>query len=74
MASAHVCASVPNFLILEWHWIQRLQLWTDFVKEGNIIEKGFIPVPDRPGFGVEMNEEAAKKAQVPGTPWFQQGA
>ena len=21
MASAHVCASIPNFLVMEWHWI-----------------------------------------------------
>ncbi|WP_321474991.1 mandelate racemase/muconate lactonizing enzyme family protein [uncultured Paludibaculum sp.] len=27
MASCHVCAAVPNFLVLEWHWISRLQLW-----------------------------------------------
>ncbi len=73
MASCHVCAAVPNFLVLEWHWISRLQLWKDFVKEGEIIEKGFVTVPDRPGFGVEMNEEAARKAQVPNTPWFQEG-
>jgi galactonate dehydratase len=70
MASAHVCAAVPNFLVLEWHWIQRLPLWQSFVKEGDIIDKGFITVSDRPGIGVEMNEEAARKAQVPGTPWF----
>lgn len=73
MASAHVCAAVPNFLVLEWHWIQRLQLWKDFVKEGDIIEKGFVPVTDRPGLGVEMNEEAARKVQVKGSPWFEEG-
>ncbi len=71
MASCHACAAVPNFLILEWHWISSLALWRNFVKEGEIIENGFIPVPDRPGIGVEMNEEAARKAQVPGTPWFE---
>jgi len=68
IASCHVCAAVPNFLILEWHWISRLPLWRFFVKEGEIIEKGFITVPDRPGIGVEMNEEAARQAQVPGPP------
>lgn len=73
MASAHVCAAVPNFLVLEWHWISRLKLWKEFVKEGEIIEKGFITVPDRPGIGVEMNEEAARTAQVPGTGWFEEG-
>jgi len=70
MASAHVCAAIPNFLVLEWHWIQRLPLWKNFVKEGEIIEKGFITPPDRPGIGVEMNEEAAKSVQLPDTPWF----
>ncbi|MCS7044352.1 MAG: mandelate racemase/muconate lactonizing enzyme family protein [Bryobacteraceae bacterium] len=73
MASCHVCAAVPNFLVLEWHWISRLELWRNFVREGDIIEKGFVPVPDRPGLGVEMNEEAARKAQVKDTPWFEPG-
>ena len=70
MASCHVCAAIPNFLVLEWHWLPRLEIWRNFVQEGEIIEKGFIAVPDRPGLGVEMNEEAARKAQVPGTSWF----
>jgi len=70
MASCHTCAAVPNFLVLEWHWIQRLELWRNFVQQGEIIEKGFVTIPDRPGLGVEMNEDGARKAQVPGTPWF----
>jgi galactonate dehydratase len=71
MASCHVCAAVPNFLVLEWHWIQRLDLWRSFVREGEIIEKGFVTLPDRAGLGVEMDEAAARKAQVSGTPWFE---
>jgi galactonate dehydratase len=70
MASCHVCAAVPNFLVLEWHWIQRLELWRSFVKEGEIIKNGFVTVTDAPGIGVEMDEAGAKKAQVPNTPWF----
>jgi galactonate dehydratase len=71
MATAHVCAAIPNFLVQEWHWIDRLDLWRNWVKEGEIIQKGFIPLPERSGLGVEMNEDAARKAQVPGTPWFE---
>ena len=71
MASAHVCAAVPNFLVLEWHWIDRRDLWRNWVKEGDIIQKGFIPIAERPGVGVEMNDDTARKAQVPGTPWFE---
>ena len=70
MASCHVCAAVPNFLVLEWHWIGRLDLWRNFVQQGEIIDKGFVTLSDRPGLGVDMNEEAARQAQVPNTPWF----
>src|SRR5690349_15048698 len=71
MATAHVCAAIPNFLVQEWHWIDSLDLWRNWVKEGEIIQKGFIPLPERPGIGVEMNDDGARKAQVPGTPWFE---
>jgi len=71
MATAHVCAVIPNFLVQEWHWIDSPELWRNWVKEGEIIQKGYITPPDRPGLGVEMNDEGARKAQVPGTPWFE---
>ncbi len=71
MATAHACAAFPNFLACEWHWINHLDLWKSFLKEGEIIVDGYIIPSDRPGIGVEMNEEAAKKAQIPGTPWFE---
>lgn len=71
MASAQVCAAIPNFLAQEWHWIDSLDLWRSWVKEGEIIQKGFIELPERPGIGVEMNDDGARKAQVPGTPWFE---
>jgi galactonate dehydratase len=71
MATAHVCSVIPNFLVQEWHWIDYMDLWTNWVKEGDIIDKGYISPPDRPGFGVELVEEVAKRRQVPGTPWFE---
>lgn len=71
MATAHACATFPNFLACEWHWINHPDLWKSWVKEGEIIVNGYVTPPDRPGIGVEMNEEVAKKAQIPGTPWFE---
>jgi galactonate dehydratase len=71
MATAHVCAAIPNFLVQEFHWIETLELWRNWVKQGDIIERGFIRIPERAGLGVEMNDEGARKAQVPGTPWFE---
>ena len=70
MASCHVCAAVPNFLVLEFHWISRLAAWRSFVKEGEIIEKGYVTLTDRPGIGVEMDDASARKSQMPGTQWF----
>ena len=73
MASCHVLAAIPNALVLEWHWghpAGRMEQWKVYVKEGDIIEKGFVTVPDRPGIGLELNEEAVKKMLRPGTTWF----
>ena len=39
--------------------------------KSEIIQKGFIAMQEWPGIGVEMNEDEARKAQVPGTPWFE---
>jgi galactonate dehydratase len=71
MASAHVCATILNYLVCEWHWINHLDTWRSFIKEGEIIQKGYVTPPDKPGLGVEMDEEAAKKVQIPGTTWFE---
>ncbi len=73
MASCHVLAAIPNALVLEWHWghpAARMARWKQIVKEGDIIEKGFITVPDRPGIGLEMDDEAVRKMQRPGATWF----
>ena len=74
MSSAHVCVSIPNFLVCEWHWINHLDLWKNWVKEGEIIQKGYVTPSEKPGLGVEMDEEIAKKAQISGTSWFQPSA
>ena len=73
MASCHVMAAIPNALVIEWHWSHpaaRLTRWRQYVKEGDIIEKGYITVPDRPGIGLEMDEEACRKMVRPGSSWF----
>ena len=71
MATAHACTTYPNFRACEWHWINHPDLWKAWVKEGEIIVNGYVTPLDRPGIGVEMNEEVAKKAQIPGTTWFE---
>ena len=73
MASCHVLAAIPNALVLEWHWghpADRWTRWKNFVKEGDIIQKGYITVSDKPGIGVEMNDEAVRKMVRPNSSWF----
>ncbi len=73
MASCHVLAAVPNFLVLEWHWghpSERMLQWKQYAKEGEIIEKGYVTVPDRPGIGIELNDEYIRKLQKPDAGWF----
>jgi L-alanine-DL-glutamate epimerase-like enolase superfamily enzyme len=70
MASAHVCGTVPNFMVLEFHWLHR-DYWTTITQEKtDIIQDGFIALSDRPGIGVELDEEVAQQYQFPGTTWF----
>jgi galactonate dehydratase len=55
--SAHTMTSVPNFLIHESMGPQRLEILKDFLKPQFLPEDGYFRVPDRPGLGVELNEE-----------------
>ncbi|MCB9155800.1 MAG: mandelate racemase/muconate lactonizing enzyme family protein [Caldilineaceae bacterium] len=70
LASAHVCATVPNFMVLEFHWLHR-DYWSTIIQEKeDIIKEGYIHLSDRPGIGVELDEEVGLQYQYPGTTWF----
>ncbi|MGH9340357.1 MAG: mandelate racemase/muconate lactonizing enzyme family protein [Acidobacteriota bacterium] len=60
MASVHFCAAIPNFLCLEWH-AASVPFFDKLVKagEGPLIQDGYITVPERPGLGIELDEEVA---------------
>ena len=59
-ASVHLCAGFENLEILE-HMSRDVE-WRDEIIENTLpVEDGMIEVPDRPGFGVEFNPEAAEE-------------
>jgi len=62
MANVHCAAATENFLALENHSVD-VPWWQDLVTglPKPIIEKGYIRVPDRPGLGVELNEEVIRQ-------------
>jgi L-alanine-DL-glutamate epimerase-like enolase superfamily enzyme len=61
-ASIHCAAATNNFLVLENHSVDSAT-WADIVDgvEKPIINKGYTRVPDSPGLGFTINEEALKK-------------
>jgi len=75
MASVHLAAAIPNFLALEWH-AASVPFFDDLVKgrRAPLIEKGYIKLPDRPGLGIELDEQVAYKYRKQGEPFFDQPA
>ena len=70
---AHVCASVPNFLILEWQsYFHTDPMFKEIVKyDGEWVKDSFITLSEKPGIGVEINEEGMKKYAIAGIPFFE---
>lgn len=60
VASAHVCASIPNFLVLEYH-AKDVVWWNKLVKERRVIKNGYIELTDKPGLGIELDEDEVIK-------------
>jgi galactonate dehydratase len=73
MASCHVCASVPNFMVLEWQiYFHKDPMFREIVTfDGPMVENGFISLSEKPGIGVEINEEGMRKYATEGTPFFE---
>jgi galactonate dehydratase len=73
MASCHVCASVPNFMILEWQiYFHTDPMFKEIVTfDGSMVTDGFIKLLEKPGIGVEINEEGMRKYATPGVPFFE---
>lgn len=64
MANIHLCASIPNFFMLE-HIAEDVP-WRHKVVKGSPIEKnGYIDVPDRPGLGIELDKEEISRYPIP---------
>jgi gluconate/galactonate dehydratase len=70
LASAHVCASIPNFLALEWH-AASVPFFDELVTlDAPLIVEGYLALPDAPGIGAELDLDAARPFARPGEPFF----
>lgn len=72
MASVHAAAATQNFVALEHHSVD-VPNWYDLVQEGksDIFDEGYTPVPEKPGLGVEINEEAVREHLIEGAGYFE---
>jgi gluconate/galactonate dehydratase len=71
VASAHLCATAPNFVALEFHG-QDVPFWDALVSGPAVIRNGSVAMTEQPGWGVELNEAVAREYARPGEPWFGQ--
>jgi L-alanine-DL-glutamate epimerase-like enolase superfamily enzyme len=46
-------------------------MWPDLVvHEGPIWAKGYLPIQDKPGYGIEINPDVARAHLAPGETWW----
>jgi L-alanine-DL-glutamate epimerase-like enolase superfamily enzyme len=66
-ANATLGGSIPNLMLLEVNQTYN-PLRTDLLKEPFAIKDGFLTLPDKPGLGIEVVEDAARRWPfIPGT-------
>jgi galactonate dehydratase len=59
-ATVQVCAAIPNFLITEY-FVNFEAVGAEIAVEPISVEDGYIPVPQRPGLGIELDEAALQE-------------
>jgi gluconate/galactonate dehydratase len=68
MASAQVGAAIPNALAVEFHSYE-LDWWSDLVEE-DVIEDGYIEIPEKPGLGLTLDMDTVADNLVDGEELF----
>jgi len=69
IASCHAAASMRDFRVHEL--AKYIDWWQDLViHEGPIIKDGYLTIQDKPGLGIEINPDVAKKHLAPGETWW----
>ena len=62
-ASIHCAAATDNFLVMEHHGVddEGYETVVDGPTKPFMGKDGFVPVPNSPGLGIELNEDAIKR-------------
>ncbi len=71
LGSVHAVAATNNFIALEHHSVDKV--WWDDLVTGipkPIVQDGYVQVPEKPGIGVELNEDVVKEHLAKGEKYF----
>jgi len=63
VAAAHVCATLPNFHILEFSYGE-VPWRAEVIDPPEALDRGHIVLSARPGLGIELNEKTLQKYHV----------
>ena len=70
MAACHCMAAAANFFVLEFHG-REIPWWEDLCDgDKPFIQNGWMAVSDKPGLGVELNDQVAKTLLWNGDTYF----
>ena len=71
-ATAHVCAAVRNFIVMElpYHADQVEWRWDLAISNEPLMQDSVFVVPEQPGLGVEINADIAREHLMPGSDHF----
>jgi len=69
-ASIQLATCIPNFVMLEGVWEWDVPWRSEVVTEPFTVHNGYVEVPNRPGLGVELDEEVISKHPFRATDQF----
>jgi len=71
IASGHACMAIRSFLALESDSVE-LPYWSDIIQHGGpIYRDGYLEIPNKPGLGIELDEEVCRKHLGAGSGFFE---
>ena len=73
IASAHACLAIKSFIAIESDTVEtnRAPFWREMiVNDFELYRDGYLHVPDRPGLGIELNEEVCRSHTVDNRGFF----
>ena len=70
VANAHACAAIRSFVALESDSVE-LEHWDDLIqRDGPFYRDGYYEMTNKPGLGIELNEEVCRRHLTGGSSYF----